>query len=173
MQYQVPQFIEVEDKIAGPFTIRQFLYLAGSGVVSFVFYFTVQTWLWALCSIAVVGISLGLGFITINGQSLPKIIAAAFSFFWEPQRYIWQSTEKALPQGSQPPKPVTPGFDLERVLAGLALKTIWQEVQTGRPSAPPESPQTPTDTTPEVRERFQIIKRPTGEHRAARRIDYR
>ena len=29
MQFQVPQFLDVEDKIIGPFTIKQFLYLAG------------------------------------------------------------------------------------------------------------------------------------------------
>ena len=27
MQYQVPQFIEVEDKIFGPLTFKQFLYI--------------------------------------------------------------------------------------------------------------------------------------------------
>ena len=29
MQFQVPQFLDVEDKIVGPFTIKQFIYLAG------------------------------------------------------------------------------------------------------------------------------------------------
>ena len=29
MEYQVPQFIEVEDKIFGPFTLKQFIYVAG------------------------------------------------------------------------------------------------------------------------------------------------
>ena len=29
MRFEVPQFIEVEDKIFGPFTWKQFIYLAG------------------------------------------------------------------------------------------------------------------------------------------------
>ncbi|NCT02072.1 PrgI family protein, partial [Candidatus Parcubacteria bacterium] len=29
MRFEVPQFIEVEDKIFGPLTWRQFLYLSG------------------------------------------------------------------------------------------------------------------------------------------------
>ena len=29
MQFQVPQFIEIEDKIFGPLTFKQFIYLAG------------------------------------------------------------------------------------------------------------------------------------------------
>ncbi|TSC61742.1 MAG: SsrA-binding protein, partial [Parcubacteria group bacterium Athens0416_74] len=29
MQFQVPQFIEVEDKIVGPLTFKQFVFIAG------------------------------------------------------------------------------------------------------------------------------------------------
>jgi len=36
MRFQVPQFIEVEDKIFGPLTLKQFIYLAGAGGVVFV-----------------------------------------------------------------------------------------------------------------------------------------
>jgi hypothetical protein len=36
MQYQVPQFIEVEDKIFGPFTFKQFLYVVGGVAMGFI-----------------------------------------------------------------------------------------------------------------------------------------
>jgi len=39
MQYQVPQFIEVEDRIIGPLTLKQFLYLAFAGAILFVLWF--------------------------------------------------------------------------------------------------------------------------------------
>jgi hypothetical protein len=42
MQYQVPQFDDVEDKIAGPFTLRQFIYICTSIGASFFLYFTVN-----------------------------------------------------------------------------------------------------------------------------------
>ena len=38
MRFQVPQFIEVEDKIFGPFTLKQFIYMAGGCGLSFVTY---------------------------------------------------------------------------------------------------------------------------------------
>ena len=31
MRFQVPQFIEIESKIFGPLTFKQFIYLAGGG----------------------------------------------------------------------------------------------------------------------------------------------
>ena len=40
MRFQVPQFIEVEDKIFGPFTFKQFIYIAGGiGVAGVLFTF--------------------------------------------------------------------------------------------------------------------------------------
>ena len=38
MRYQVPQFIEVEDKIFGRLTLKQFIYVIGGGGLSFVIY---------------------------------------------------------------------------------------------------------------------------------------
>ena len=38
MRFQVPQFIEVEDKIFGPLTLKQFIYVFGGGGLCFVFY---------------------------------------------------------------------------------------------------------------------------------------
>ena len=61
-QFVVPQFIDVEDKIIGPFTIRQFVYLAGGGGLSFIIY-TYVPFIVALPIIAgVVALSLALAF---------------------------------------------------------------------------------------------------------------
>ena len=90
MQFQIPQFIETEDKIVGPFSLRQFLYVGGAGAVSFLLFFTVQIWLWGLISVFLLGISLALAFIKINGRPLINVILSAISFYWQPQTYLWQ-----------------------------------------------------------------------------------
>jgi hypothetical protein len=38
MHYQVPQFIEIEDKIFGPLTLKQFIYLAGGVGLCLIFF---------------------------------------------------------------------------------------------------------------------------------------
>ena len=38
MRYQVPQFTDIEDKIIGPFTIKQFVYVVGGAGMSFIVY---------------------------------------------------------------------------------------------------------------------------------------
>ena len=37
-QFTVPQFIDVEDKILGPISVRQFLIMLGGGLFAFVAY---------------------------------------------------------------------------------------------------------------------------------------
>ena len=40
MRFEVPQFIEIEDKIFGPFTWKQFVYLGGGIGLAAVIFFT-------------------------------------------------------------------------------------------------------------------------------------
>ena len=37
-QYKIPQNIDVEDKILGPFTLKQFLYIMVGGILIYVFF---------------------------------------------------------------------------------------------------------------------------------------
>ena len=81
MQFQVPQFIDTEDRIVGPFTIRQFLYVASAGILSFILYFTVQTWLWAMGTIFLLAIALGLAFLKVEGRPLVHVLGRHASLF--------------------------------------------------------------------------------------------
>src|SRR5512135_3305555 len=101
MQFQVPQFIQTEDKLVGPFTIRQFVYVSVAAMFSFLLYFTVQAWLWAVLSIFLVGGALSLAFIKIEGRSLPNVVLSAFGFYWKPQVYVWQPENPKLPKNKE------------------------------------------------------------------------
>jgi len=45
MQFNVPQFIETEDKLIGPFTLKQFLYLAAGGALLVFAWYFLRLWL--------------------------------------------------------------------------------------------------------------------------------
>ena len=83
MQFQVPQFIETEDKVVGPFTLRQFMYVAGAGLASAILYFTVTTWLWLILTLVLLGGAIGVAFVKVEGRPLGNIIFAAFGFYLE------------------------------------------------------------------------------------------
>jgi len=167
MQFQVPQFIETEDKIVGPFTIRQFIYVAAAGGVVFLLYFMVQTWLFAILAVLVLGLGGGLAFVKIGERPLIHVALAALNFYWSPQTYVWQPEQPKLPKTEETLKPLEAGgISLERIVSGAALRNIWQNLQTGTKMSNQQF-------FGKARERYQIFQRPSGEMEAARRIDYR
>lgn len=165
MQFQVPQFIETEDKIVGPFSMRQFGYLLAAGGVSVFLYFTVEFTLWAVLSVFFAGIALALGLIQVEGRPLVHVVGAALGFFWKPQTYVWQAEKQQIPKEEALYKEAG-GVPLEDIISGLSLHNIWKKLQTGTTV----SPQQFENKTPE---RYQIFQRLSGERREARRVDYR
>ncbi|MFA4999281.1 MAG: hypothetical protein WC519_00950 [Parcubacteria group bacterium] len=84
MQFQVPQF-ETENKLVGPFTIVQFAYVGVAVVISFLLFPVLTTWFWFIVSAILVGSSLVIALVKINGRSMPIFLLAAFRYLWEPK----------------------------------------------------------------------------------------
>jgi hypothetical protein len=94
MKYQVPQFIEVEDKIIGPFTIKQFVYLLGGAGMCFIVY-TFVPFIIAIILIAFIAIlSLALAFYKVNNKPFVDFLESAFVFYTKQNLYIWKKEEK-------------------------------------------------------------------------------
>src|SRR3989344_3278358 len=98
MQFQVPQYYEVKERIVGPLTLQQFFYIAAACGLSFFFFFAFEFWLWFIVSVFLIGFATALALIEINGQSLTKILFSAFFYYWRP-RIIEKSGKKNLGQG--------------------------------------------------------------------------
>lgn len=91
MQYQVPQFIEIEDKIFGPLTLKQFIYLAGGAGLSFTIYRIFGSLIFAFIPMALVmAFSAALAFYKINNKPFIYIVEAAFKYFFSNKLYIWK-----------------------------------------------------------------------------------
>ncbi len=96
MRFTVPQFIEYEAKVIGPFTFKQFVYIGLAGVVCFVLYFSAPFYLFIIsCFILGIG-ALSLAFLKIGGRSLAIIIGNFLKFKLAPKMYIWRKKEQAI-----------------------------------------------------------------------------
>lgn len=94
MRFQVPQFIEVEDKIFGPLTFKQFIYLAGGGGLSVIIFTFLPKFL-AFILIAPVGaLSLALAFYKVNDKPFINLLEAFFNYSLTNKLYIWKKEEK-------------------------------------------------------------------------------
>lgn len=97
-QFQVPQFIEHEAKLIGPFTLKQAVILGFTGAILFVLWFIVEKWLFFLLGLPLTVLAALVTFLKINGRPLIDFVAAFFSFFISPQLFIWQKKELAVPK---------------------------------------------------------------------------
>ena len=93
MRFQVPQFIEVEDKIFGPLTLRQFIYLAGGAGLSFIVYRTLPFIIAVIPILIILGFSAALAFFKINNKPFLNTIEAAAKFYFKSKLYIWKKTD--------------------------------------------------------------------------------
>jgi hypothetical protein len=106
-QYQVPQFIEVEDKIFGPLTLKQFIYLAGGGGLCLIFFTFLPLWLTVIFSVPVVAFSAGLAFYRINGRPLIVAVEHAAGYFFGNKLYLWRPRKAEPPRAGQAPSPIS------------------------------------------------------------------
>lgn len=99
MQFQVPQFIDIEDKIFGPLTAKQFFYILGGGALIFIMYVFLQLWLTILLGLPVAAFSAALAFLKINGQPFIKVVGSALNFASSSRLYLWKRV--AAPPGKR------------------------------------------------------------------------
>lgn len=98
MRFQVPQFIEVEDKIFGPLTLKQFIYLAGGGGLSFLVYVLLKNLILAAIPIAIIlAVSGALAFYKVYNRSFINIAESAFKYYTGAKLYIWKKEDKPRP----------------------------------------------------------------------------
>lgn len=98
MQYAVPQFVEVEDRVVGPLTLRQFGFLMGGGVIILILSGFFRGVALIAAGVVVMAIAAPLAFLKINGRPLPSVIGSAFQFATKPQKRLWnpKANEKPL-----------------------------------------------------------------------------
>jgi len=116
MQYQVPQFIEIEDKIFGPLTLKQFIYLAGGGGLCLFFFTLLPLYFAVLFMLPVAALAAALAFYKVNGRPFIDAMEHAFGYFFGHKLYLWQQRQQKTPaagpatlSGSVPPNLATLG----------------------------------------------------------------
>lgn len=96
MQYQVPQFIEIEDKIFGPLTFKQFLYVGGGAAIGFIIYTSLPTFLAVIIGGPVVIFFMAAAFYQVNGRPFLMFVEGAIKYALSAKLYIWKKTEKKI-----------------------------------------------------------------------------
>lgn len=92
-QFVVPQFLDVESKIIGPVTARQFLIMLGVLIVEFIIYRVFLNVLFVLLfGIPVLATGILFAFMKVNGQPFHFIVLNFIQTFRKPRLRIWDKT---------------------------------------------------------------------------------
>lgn len=133
MNFQVPQFIEHEAKVVGPFTLKQFMFVGVAGGVCLILYFSAPRAFFVLGCIILGGISLALAFLKVGGRPLPTYLKNSFVFLLKPRVYLWQQKEmlgvKIIKEEKKKEEEVEGGVEL-KIAERSRLKSLSTKVET-------------------------------------------
>lgn len=154
MRYQVPQYLEVEDRIFGPLTLKQFLFAAGGAGGAYALWSLLPTPLNIIGAI-LVGVAAGaLGFGQMNGRPFLVMVESMVSYGFSRKLYLWRKRPKAsaakesdagaAPTGIAVPrlsdsklKDLAWGLDLQETLGRVEAPNEDRPGRVGTPTIPP------------------------------------
>ncbi|MBI2123694.1 MAG: PrgI family protein [Candidatus Wildermuthbacteria bacterium] len=110
LRFQVPQFIEREARVVGPFTFKQFIYLGVPTAAAFFLYFIAPFFVFLFSTVVFLSIGFLFAFVNVGGRSFPTILLNFLHFSVGPKTYIWK---KGLP--------ADPAQSASRIEAGQPL----------------------------------------------------
>ncbi len=134
MQFKVPQNIDMADRIVGPLTLVQFLYLLLGGIIVYILFSIiapVNGTLFLVLAGPVALFTLALTFLRIQDQPFPKFVAAFFIFLVKPKLRVWHregfDPELVITKDDKSKKAATPHKNIKR----SELERLVLAVDTG------------------------------------------
>ncbi len=93
MQFPVPQFLDVEDKIIGPFSLRQFFFIFAGGIADAmifkVFGFGI---IFIMIGLPILALAAGISFGTFNGKKIYLQIPVLINYLSAPKVLMFHKT---------------------------------------------------------------------------------
>jgi predicted membrane protein len=103
MMTNVPQFIDVEDKVAGPLTWKQLGWMIGMSAVLFLLYTLAEGMFFYLLAIPTALLFLALAFYRPNGMTFAQFLFYSVAFLFQPKVIVWERpTHRTVPKVMEP-----------------------------------------------------------------------
>jgi hypothetical protein len=106
-QYTVPQFIDVESKIIGPITVRQFMIFLAGAIIAGLSYRLFDFSLFLTIAIIIFIIAVTFAFIKVNSQSFHLFLLNAIQTLRRPRTRVWNNRLNIM-ESSAPAPTITP-----------------------------------------------------------------
>ena len=135
MRFEVPQFIEIEDKIFGPLTWRQFVYVGGGAGIAAVLFFMAPFIVFIIFAVPVAFLAFLLSFYPVNNRPFSIFLEAAVGYFRNTRLYLWRKQgsgiyndmEEKIPAGIPAYTPPTSSSNITSLSRRLEMKAIQKD----------------------------------------------
>lgn len=101
MRFEVPQFIEVEDKIFGPFTWGQFIYLMGGGGIAAVLFIVAHPIIFLFFGLPVGALAILLAFYPVNNRPFSVYLESILRYMSGTKLYLWRRQNTSVYSGAR------------------------------------------------------------------------
>lgn len=175
-QFEVPQFIDLESKVVGPLTLKQFGFIAVPALVCFFLFFILNTFLWILIVVILMSAGMAFAFIKISGRPLYKLALLGTVYFWQPKLFLWRQpvVEEIIEIPERKEDVKEKRSALQYAAAGVGqVSKLWQDLTTRKTPIPKREKVVQKRPVSEIKEQYQVFKKITGERQVAKRVDYR
>ena len=115
MQFKVPQFLDIEDKIFGPFTFSEFVYLVGGAGLCFILYKVLGLLIGFIPILAVAGFAGALTFYRPNNKPLVTMLESGLKYLMQDKLYIWKRKTIKVTKKITPEKENSEGAKEQRI----------------------------------------------------------
>jgi hypothetical protein len=96
MRFDVPQFIEIEDKIFGPFTWKQFVYLCGGVGTGVVLFLVAPFVIFIIFGAPLIGIAILLAFYPVNNRPFSLFLESMVNYYSRSRNYRWRKEDPSV-----------------------------------------------------------------------------
>lgn len=120
MQFKVPQFIDMEDKVFGNLSFKQFAYLTGGGGLAYIALKLLPSFIAILLVPTLIGLALALTFMKINGKPFSHALESFIRYHSKSKLYLWKKQETKIKQSAIETSPKS----IRDTLTESKLKTL-------------------------------------------------
>ncbi len=139
MQFKVPQNIDMQDRVVGPLTLVQFVYVLVGGMVIYFLFNTVgvaDPVLFTAIALPLGFFTFALAFLRVQDQPFPRFFVASVVYLLRPKSRIWRRDEAreelTIVPDAKPSNPLVP----PKKITKSQLDQVIQALDTGSRPAP-------------------------------------